>query len=291
MFLRELAANAPVLTDGAWGTELQAVGLPRGDCPDGWNLLEPDLVHAVARSYVEAGSRIILTNTFRANAISLAAWRLDSAVGEINQAGARISRDAAGARARVFGSIGPTGERLAANHLVREAAQNAFAEQAVALAEGGVHGLLLETFSDIEEARIALRAARITGLPIIVSFTFPGGRNKDRTLTGATAEDVARAMTEAGAEAVGANCCDVESLLDVCRRMRATTHLPLWMKPNVERAATAAPDEYFTIRMQSLVDAGATFVGACCGSTPGLIRALANSLAARMETRHAYQGH
>jgi 5-methyltetrahydrofolate--homocysteine methyltransferase len=298
MFLRELAAAGPVLTDGAWGTKLQCLGLPPGDCADGWNLLHPDVVREIARSYVEAGSRVILTNTFRANAISLAPWRLEPVAQEINYAGARLSREAAGDQAYVFGSIGPTGEQLALSHLRREAALAAFTDQAAALASGGVHALLLETFSDIEEARIALRAVRTTGLPAVVSFAFPRGRDNDRTTTGATPEQVAKAMTEAGADAVGANCGSVEAYIAVCRRMRGATHLPLWIKPNADlpdaiggAAAHVTAHEYFARHAPSLVEVGATFVGACCGSTPSLIRAVAQTLAERTETRHAYQGH
>jgi 5-methyltetrahydrofolate--homocysteine methyltransferase len=298
MFLRELAASGPVLTDGAWGTELQSLGLSPRDCSDGWNLLQPDLVREIARSYVDAGSRVILTNTFRANTISLAGWRLESVADEINRAGARLSREAAEGRAWVFGSMGPTGEQLALSHLRREAAYAAFAEQATALAEGGVHALLLETFSDIEEARIALRAVRTTGLPAIVSFAFPAGRNQERTTTGATPEQVAKAMTEAGADAVGANCGSIEAYIAVCGRMRVATHLPVWMKPNADvprdadgTAARITAHEYFARHAPSLVEAGAVFVGGCCGSTPSLIRAVAQTLAERTETRHAYQGY
>jgi methionine synthase I (cobalamin-dependent) len=297
MFLRELAATGPVLTDGAWGTELQSLGLASRDCADGWNLLQPDLVREVARAYVDAGSRVILTNTFRANAISLAAWRLESVASEINCAGARLSREAAGSRAVVFGCIGPTGEQLSLSHLRREAAYAAFAEQAAALTDGGVHALLLETFGDLEEARIALRTVRNTGLPAIVSFAFPYGRNKDTSATGAMPEQVARIITEAGADAVGANCGDIETLVPVCRRMRAATHLPLWMKPNAGMVSMSDPAGmppaagHFLAHVPALVDAGAAFIGGCCGSTPSLIRAVAQTLAVQTETRHAYQGY
>jgi methionine synthase I (cobalamin-dependent) len=298
MLLRELVASAPVLSDGAWGTELQRLDLPPGDCPDSWNLLEPELVREVARSWVDAGSRVILTNTFRANAISLAPWRLDSAVSEINLAGARLSREAAGTRAKVFGSIGPTGEHLALNHLRREAAYAAFSEQAAELAAGGVDALLLETFGDVEEARIALRAVRNTGLPAIVSFAFVSGRAQDRSATSLTPEEAAREMTEAGADAVGANCCTIEASVAICRRLRSATHLPLWMKPNTgpgdpahNQPASDRTTEHFADYVPALIDAGATFIGGCCGATPGLIRVLADTLAARTEVRHAHQGY
>src|SRR5690349_15485844 len=186
MRLLELCANGPVLTDGAWGTELQKRGLSLRSNPDLWNLEHPEKVAEVAQSYVAAGSRIILTNTFRANRIALGG---DTRA--INRAGVEISRRAADGRAYVFGSIGPTGKLLAAGEVEPGAVAYAFAEQAAALAEAGADALVIETVTELEEASLALAAARQTSLPVIVSFTFDTGRNRDRTMTGATPEQVA----------------------------------------------------------------------------------------------------
>ena len=275
-----------MLTDGAWGTELQLRGLPVGECPDAWNLTGAAAVRNVAAGYVAAGSQVILTNTFRANAMALALAGLADRVREINVAGARISRDAAGDRAFVFGSIGPTGEVLSVREDIHDRVGEVFREQAAALAAGGVDAILIETMSDLDEAAMALEAARGTGLPVIVSFAFDTGRGRDRTMMGVTPEQAAAKMSEAGASAVGANCgVGIEGVIGICRRLRAATDLPLWLKPNaglprlIEGRVTydVTPEE-FASHIPALVEAGANFVGACCGSSPAFIRACAAAL-------------
>lgn len=285
MIWHELVSNGPVLTDGAWGTELQRRGLGVGECPDVWNLSHPEDVADVARCYREAGSRVILTNTFRANPISLAAYGLADRAAEISRSGVEISKRAA-AGALVFASMGPSGKLLAAGEVTGEELAAAFRIQAEALAAGGADALLIETFSELEEAQLALSAANTTGLPVIVSFAFDTGKSKDRTMTGVTPERAAKAMTEAGAQAVGANCgVGIEQGVALCRRMRAATRLPLWMKPNaglpeiiggaVEYRVTA---EQFASFVPLLRDAGASFIGGCCGTTPEFVRAAAAAL-------------
>ena len=275
--------NGLLITDGAWGTELQARGLPPGTMPDTWNLTHPERVESVARAYVEAGSQVILTNTFRANAIAMQGC-IEADLDAINRAGVALSRQAAG-EALVFASIGPTGKMLLSGEIDSEQVTAAFAAQARSLATAGADALLVETMSDIEEARLAVDAARRTGLPVIVSFAFDTGKNKDRTMMGATPEAVAEAMVEAGADAVGANCgVGVEQVVPICRRLRAACDLPIWIKPNaglptMEGTAIryATPAEFFASHYTAIRDAGAAFLGGCCGSTPEFIRALANA--------------
>jgi methionine synthase I (cobalamin-dependent) len=276
-------ADGLLITDGAWGTELQARGLPPGTMPDTWNLTHPERVEAVARAYVEAGSQVILTNTFRANAIAMHGCSEDD-LDAINRAGGALSRHAAG-EALVFASIGPTGKMLLSGEIDSEQVATAFAAQARSLAAAGADALLVETMSDIEEARLAVDAARRTGLPVIVSFAFDSGKNKDRTMMGATPESVAEAMVDAGADAVGANCgVGIEQVVPICQRLRAACDLPIWIKPNAGlpilegtaiRYATSA--EFFASHYTAIRDAGAAFLGGCCGSTPEFIRALANA--------------
>ncbi len=278
--LREWLADGLLITDGAWGTELQARGLPPGTIPDTWNLTHPERVQAVARAYADAGSQVILTNTFRANAVAMKGVP-EADIDAINRAGVAVSRGAAG-QALVFASIGPTGKMLLSGEIDSEQVSAAFVAQSRSLAEAGADALLVETMSDIEEARLAVKAAKSTGLPAIVSFAFDSGKNKDRTMMGATPEAVAAAMAEAGADAVGANCgVGVEQAVPICRRLRAACDLPVWIKPNaglpvVEGAAIhyATTAEYFASHFAALRDAGASFVGGCCGSTPEFIRAL-----------------
>jgi methionine synthase I (cobalamin-dependent) len=228
----EWLAGGVMVSDGAWGTQLQARGLPSGTTPDTWNLTHADQVESVARAYAEAGSQVVLTNTFRANAVAMRNCS-ETELDAINRAGVVLSKKGAGNWALVFASIGPTGKILMSGEVSGEQVTAAFAAQAQSLAAAGADALLIETMSDIEEARLAVEAVRRTGLPVIASFAFDSGKNKDRTMMGVTPEMVAAAMLEAGADAVGANCgVGVELSVPICRRLRAACELPIWIKPN-----------------------------------------------------------
>lgn len=287
--LRSLLDHGPVLTDGAWGTELQRRGLPPGACPEAWNLSHPDQVAQVALSYVEAGSRIILTNTFGGNRYRLAAHGLADQTQEFNRRGAALSREAAGDRALVFASIGPSGHLLMSGDIDPDELSQAYAEQARALADGGAHALVIETMGDPDEAVLAIAAARETGLPVVACMVFDSGRDKDRTLMGTTPEVAARRLTEAGADVVGANCGQgIEGFLPLCRRLRTATDRPLWIKANAglpqwvegRAAYTMTPDQFADFA-PALIEAGAQFLGGCCGTRPDFIQALAQRLAVR----------
>lgn len=284
--IRRLLAAGPVVTDGAWGTQLQARGLAAGDCPDLWNLTHPAEVEDVARGYVLAGSRVILTNTFRANRIALAGYGLADKTAEINRAGAALSRRAAGDAACVFASIGPSGKMLVTVETSAEALCAAFQEQAQALAEGGADALVIETMSDLVEARLALGAARETGLPVVASMVFDTGRNKDRTMMGVTPEQAAQELTAAGADVIGANCgCGIAGYVPICRRLHASTGRPIWIKANAGipqliegRAVYSMTPAEFAGYVPALVEAGAGFIGGCCGTGPEFIRAMKKAI-------------
>lgn len=280
--LEELLARGTVLTDGAWGTELQALGLGAGEVPDLWNLARPDLVERVARSYVEAGSDVILTNTFRANRLALGELCAKVSIDELNRAGVAISLRAAGGRARVFASIGPSGRMLITGQVTEAALAEAFAEQARALAAAGADGLVVETMTDLTEARLAVEAAVATGLPVVACMVFDSGKQRDRTMMGVSAPQAVEALAAAGAHVVGANCgIGVEQALPVCRAMRAATALPLWIKPNAGlpelsggKTVYRTDAATFAGHVPDLVAAGADFLGACCGSTPAFVAAM-----------------
>ncbi len=285
--IAELAARAPVITDGAWGTQLQARGLDVGACPDAWNLSHPGRVEEVARAYVEAGSQVILTNTFGANRFVLGRCGLAERVAEINRSGVEISRRAADGRARVFASVGPTGILLAMGEHRPEDIRAAFTEQISALAAAGAEALVLESFSDPAEILLALKAARPTGLPAVACMTFDSGKSHDRTLMGTTPEQAAEQLSAAGADAIGSNCGrGIEGCVAVTRRLRAATDRPLWIKPNAGlpeviggQTVYGQTPQQFAAVVPALVEAGAAFVGGCCGTTPEFIAAIAKTLA------------
>ncbi len=284
--LQQLLSSKPVITDGAWGTQLQARGLGLGDFPDAWNLTHPERVADVARAYVDAGSQVILTNTFGANRLRLAEQGLTNQVVEINRRGVEISRTAANGRARVFASIGPSGKLLMSGDVSPEQLRAGFAEQAKALANGGADALVIETMSDLEEAKLALSAARETGLPIVACMVFDSGKEKDRTMMGNTPEQVAKSLTEAGADVIGANCGQgIAGFLNICQRLHAATDRPIWIKANAGLPVMVdnrpqyrtTPDE-FARHVPELVRAGASFLGGCCGTSPDFIRAIKSAL-------------
>ncbi|NOS71173.1 MAG: methionine synthase [Verrucomicrobia bacterium] len=285
--IEKLIANGAVVTDGAWGTQLQARGLAIGEFPDAWNLTHPRFVGEVARAYVNAGSRVILTNTFGANRVRLAENSLADRVVEINQRGVEISKIAVAGKAMVFASIGPTGKLLLNGEITPAEIQSAFEEQATALAQGGADAIVVETMADIEEAKLAVAAARTTGLPVVACMVFDSGKNLDRTMMGTTPEQAAQELSEAGADVIGANCGQgISRFLSICQRLRAATDRPVWIKPNAGlpqlengRAVYAGTPADFADQATDLIAAGAKFIGGCCGTSPEFISAICRRIA------------
>jgi len=272
-------------TDGAWGTELMKLGGASTELKDLWNISAPDKVLQVARSYVEAGSRIILTNTFSANPVMIARHGAAGRCAEVTRAGAAISREAAGDRALVFGSIGPTGKLVSLKQITAAEAEAAFAEQAAALAAGGADAIVIETMADLAEAGAALRACLAAcDLPVGVSFTFDSGKEKNRTMMGATPAQAWQLARDGGASFVGANCgIGIDAYVKVARELAACgSELPIWIKGNAGRPEMdangvvhyrAGPED-FGRAVPELVAAGVRFIGGCCGSTPAHVRAI-----------------
>lgn len=279
-------AGGPVVTDGAWGTQLQAGGLEIGACPDAWNLTHPDRVEQVARAYVEAGSDIILTNTFGANRFVLARYDLAEKVAEINRLGVEISRRAANGRAKVFASIGPSGVMLMMGEVSPDQLQEAFADQACAMADAGADAIVVETMADPAEARLAVMAAKQTSLPVVGCMVFDSGADHDRTMMGTTPEQAAEELAGAGADVIGSNCGQgIEGFAAICRRLRAATDLPIWIKANAGlpemvdgKTVYRQTPEGFAACVPELIEAGAAFLGGCCGTSPEFIRAVKERL-------------
>lgn len=288
--------SAPILSDGAMGTILNARGATFDQCFDALNLSQPALVGEIHRAYIDAGSQMIQTNTFGANRYKLAAHGLEDKVKEINRAGVELARRVVMASFRevlIAGDVGPLGVRLAPFGRVQpEQARQVFAEQISALAEAGADLLILETFSDLLELREAVAAAReVYDLPVIASMTFT---RDDRTILGDAPARVALQLYESGADAIGVNCSGGPAQIwRILRQMRQAlaaqpdmTQMPYFsVMPNAGwpeqvggRIMYPANPEYFGEYALAFCEAGARIVGGCCGTTPQHIAAMRQAL-------------
>ena len=285
--LKTFAETVRVI-DGAWGMELQERGLAPGSPPELWNVENAEAVEAVGSSYVEAGSDVIITNTFGGNRFVLAAHGAGQRVVELCEAGVRISRKAGRDKAKVFASIGPTGKIVMMEEVSEEDLEMGFAEAATAISHGEPDAIVLETFNELDELEIALRTLKkTTNLPVVACMTFSSGPDKTATMMGNTPGDLARVATEHGADAVGANCgLGPENYIKVTELLRESTTLPIWVKPNAglpqvsgtgETVFPMGPEEFASYAAK-LIAAGANFIGGCCGTTPAHIRALRNAI-------------
>ncbi len=284
--LAKLQAGETIIADGAAGTTLMAAGLLPGVPPELWNVEQADQIRKLHLSYLDAGSQIILTNTFGGSRIKLGAAGYGERVVELNRAGSELARDTAGERAFVAGDIGPTGELMAPlGKLTSEKAIEVFAEQAKALAQGGVDLIWIETMMDIEEARAAVIGARqATDLPIFCSLSFgPRGH----TMMGVSARQAAELLWPLGLAAIGANCGEgLDVVEEVLVQMRSVLpDAPLIAKPNAGRPKLVDGQTIydmkaaeFAARMSDFVPLGARVLGACCGSNPTHIAAISSTL-------------
>ena len=213
----------PLCTDGAWGTEMQKLGAKPGELADVWNLEQPGKVLSVAKSYVDAGSQVILTNTFSSNRILLEKHGMADRAFALSKAGAELSRRAARGRAYVFASIGPCGKMVMMGEADPDEVRAAAAEQARAFEEGGADAIVIETQSDLVEAGAALQGClEACALPVGVSFTFDAGASNDRTMVGVSIPEVYDLAVKGGASFVGANCgAGIETFVGIAKAFQA----------------------------------------------------------------------
>jgi 5-methyltetrahydrofolate--homocysteine methyltransferase len=285
--ISRLEARKVLVADGATGTMLQRAGLEPGVAPERWNLENPEAILELHQGYVNAGSDLILTNTFGGTSIRLKREGLNDQAAAINQTAARLAREVAGESVLVVGDMGPTGEMLAPlGTLTYEDIVPVFAEQAQALAEGGVDGILIETMSDLNEMKAAIEGARrVTDLPLLTTMSFD---TKGRTMMGVKPEDAAAMLAELDVTVMGVNCGRTltENLTAIQAFREAVPDAWLMAKPNAGLPRTEKGELVYDVTPEVMAEYAQRFVnevgvkifGGCCGSTPAHIRAVVEAV-------------
>ena len=292
MELRELLKNNDFLIlDGGMGTTLQQNGLQPGDVPELLNLEKPDLIASIHKAYVDAGAQVVYTNTFGANSLKLR--RTGKTTAEIVSTAVKLAKDAVGDRALVAVDIGPLGELLEPmGQLTFEKAYDLFAEIAESGAAAGADLAVIETMTDLYEAKAALLAVKEkTNLPVLVTMSFEAS---GRTFTGCTAESMARTLEGLGADAIGVNCSvGPDQMVDVLRTICRCTRLPVIAKPNaglpdpVDGSYSMGPEEFGRLTAE-FADMGVIVFGGCCGTTPAFVREIVKSLNGKKPAARSY---
>lgn len=278
---REIVRNHPVFLDGATGSNLQRQGMPTGVCPEQWILENREIMIQLQRAFVDAGSNIVYAPTFTANRIKLKEYGLEGRIRQMNLDLVALSREAVGGRAYVAGDLTMTGEQLSPiGSLDFEELIDVYKEQIGYLTEAGVDLLVVETMMSLQETRAALIAAKeVCDLPVMATMTF---ESDSRTLYGTDAVTAAVVLESLGADALGTNCSTgPDKMVDVVRQMASVTTVPIIAKPNaglpsLDRNGNTVYDmgaKEFGSCMKALVEAGASVIGGCCGTTPEHIRA------------------
>jgi len=282
----KIRSGKVLVSDGAWGTLLQEKGLQAGECPEMWNIDHPDIVYDIARSYIEANADMIKTNSFGGNKFKLKNFGLEHKVKEINIAAAQLSRKAAGKNKFVIASMGPTGKILMMGDVTEEELYDAFKEQAMALEEGSADALIIETMSDLDEARIAIKAAKEnTRCEIICTMTFVKTVNNEfRSMMGVSPSDMANSLVVAGADIIGANCGNgSKDMVHIVREIRQINKsIPILINSNAGlpryqdgKTIYLEKPEEMASNVDELIKAGANIIGGCCGTTPEHINKIA----------------
>jgi 5-methyltetrahydrofolate--homocysteine methyltransferase len=282
--LEKLERERYLVSDGAWGTVLQAKGLKAGECPEEWNISHPDAVRSVARDYAAAGSDMVLTNTFGGSPIKLKRYGLEDKADILNREGGRLSLEGAPG-SLVAASVGPTGEFLSPlGEMTEEELRKAFREQISAILESGVRAVCVETMTAVEEAVCAVTEAKDLdpAVEVICTMTFDPTPQGFRTMMGVDIQRAVEELEEAGADVLGANCGNgIEQMIPIAKEMRSLTQKPILIHANAglpqlrdgETVFLQTP-EAMSARIRDLLTAGCRIVGGCCGTEPGHIRAI-----------------
>lgn len=295
MSVRERIKQDLFLLDGAMGTQLIARGVEVGKCNDFLNIEQPDIISDIHRSYFEAGSDAVITNTFGANKYALARHEFAQEVIKINRTGAQIARSAAGREKYVLGDIGPSGDFLEPLGSLRaEDLKEAYVQQANALLDGSVDGFIIETMTAIEEVAVAIEAVKSIGsdLPVLASMSFDKAGDDFKTMMGVDVKAAVEKIVSSELDAVGFNCgtISLEGYIELAEKFVSAVRslsadVIIYAEPNAgkpelvdNQAVYKVSPEDFAAAIEKIYTAGVNIVGGCCGTSPAHIRATAEKL-------------
>lgn len=267
-----------MVSDGAWGTFLQKKGMKPGECPEEWNITHPAEVFDIAKSYIDAGADMIETNSFGGTIFKVQKYGLGDKVFELNKAAAEISRKAAGDKF-VLGSVGPTGKILMMGDVTEEELYEAFKEQVKGLEAGGADAIMIETMTDLDEASLAIRAAKEnTNCEVFCTMTFEKTlQGEFRSMMGVSPTEMVNTLIDAGADLIGANCGNgIADMIGIVTEIRKTNaKIPILIHanagmPHFHDGQTVFPEtpEEMSLLVPKIIAAGANIIGGCCGTTP-----------------------
>ena len=278
-----LKTGEVLVSDGAMGTMLFQRGLKPGECPEFFNLTHPEILEEIASLYFQAGADIIQTNTFGGSPLKLSNYQLETKTTEINQIAVSIVKKIVGERAYISGSCGPSGEMLVPyGNIENEIMYNSFREQILALINTGVDLICIETMTDLQEAMLAVKAAKSVSLtiPVMATMTFEKIPKGFYTIMGVSIEKAVDGLTQSGADIVGSNCGHgIDNMIDIAKQIKRLTDKPIIIQSNAglpvsknnELVYSESPT-YFAEKTVQLIEAGVSIIGGCCGTTPDHVR-------------------
>lgn len=283
--LKRIKAGEVLVADGAIGTMLIGKGFNSGECLESINLSQPEIIEDIARRYLKAGAEIIQTNTFGASPLKLSLYSLDDRIDEINRSAVRAVKQAVGDDACISGSCGPSGRILRPfGDADPDDVFRSFKMQMAALVKGGVDLVCIETMTDINEAILAVKAARSVSqsIPVMATMTFDSTPRGFHTIMGVSTETAAIELEKAGADIIGSNCGNgIEKMIEIARDFKKYTSLPLIIQSNAglpemkgDRLIYRETPEFMAEKARELVSAGVSIIGGCCGTTPEHIAAI-----------------
>jgi len=288
-FLESIKTGKILLSDGAMGSLLMEKGLKHGECPAYLNLTRPQVIEEIAQLYLDAGSDLIQSNTFGASPMKLSEYGLDDKTEEINRAGVTLAKNVVGENAFIYGSCGPSGKILQPfGDGDPDELQHGFERQMKAMMMAGVDSIFIETMTDLNEAKIALKAAKTVApeIPVVACMTYNNTPKGFFTIMGNSLANTASELELAGADVIGSNCGNgIDTMIQIAVTLNKISKLPLIIQSNAglpinREGKIIYPEtpEYFAERVPDLIEAGVSIIGGCCGTTPETIRAMRQAI-------------